>query len=97
MEEQRRVHCREHGDRLPAFVCRHLVRGTGLGFYEPNHTPLSDGEPDERCAWCEACERARQGRGGWDDESEAFAGVTMICDACFEAARIRNRMSTKSA
>ena len=35
-EEQRRVHCHEHGERLPTFVCRHLLRGAGLGFYEPN-------------------------------------------------------------
>jgi hypothetical protein len=95
MDEQRRVHCHEYGERLPTFVCRHLVRGTGLGFYEPN-TDLRR-QPDERCARCEACERVRGGRGGWDDESEAFAGVTMICDACFEAARIRNRLGTEPA
>jgi hypothetical protein len=28
--------------------------------------------------------------GGWDDESEAFAGITLICDLCYEAARVRN-------
>jgi hypothetical protein len=37
MPEARWVHCREHGDRRPAFVCRHLIGGSnGLGFYEPN-------------------------------------------------------------
>jgi hypothetical protein len=40
MDNPRRVHCREHGDRLPTFVCRHLVRGTGLGFYEPTRPPF---------------------------------------------------------
>ena len=97
MEQQRRVHCHEHGERFPTFVCRHLVQGAGLGFYEPNRPPAWDGESRERCAWCGACERVRQDQGGWDDESEAFAGVTMICDACFEAARARNRLETEPA
>jgi hypothetical protein len=96
-EEQRRVHCHVHGERLPTFVCRHLVRGAGLGFYEPDRTSPSGDETGERCAWCAACERVRQDRGGWDDESEAFAGVTLICDACFQAARVRNLLRTEPA
>jgi hypothetical protein len=97
MDKSRRVYCGEHGDRRPTFVCRHLVRGSGLGFYTPIGPPVSDDESDEQCAWCEACEQVRQRQRGWDDESEAFAGVTMICDACFEMSRIRNRLGTETA
>jgi len=67
------------------------VRGQGLGFLEPNREPISADEPDERCAWCADCERVRSQQCGWNDISEAFAGVTMICDLCFDAARSRNR------
>jgi hypothetical protein len=65
------------------------VRGSGLGFLTPNRQPIGD-ESDEQAAWCNECEKVRQIQGGWDDVSEAFAGVTMICDACFEDARRRN-------
>jgi hypothetical protein len=86
----RRVICGEHGERRPTFVCRHLVQGRGVGFITPNQPPKDD-ESGEEAAWCNECEKIRQRQGGWDDISEAFAGVTMICDACFEAARQRNQ------
>src|SRR5690242_14836918 len=89
----RTVHCGQHGDRCPTFVCKHLVRGSSLGFFMPNREPVSPDESDERAAWCADCERVRQEQGGWNDVSEAFAGVTMICDLCFEAARARNQRS----
>ena len=77
-------------------MCRHLVSGTGLGFFQGQ--PLSDGDATEQCAWCDECEEVRIKCGGWTDESEAFAGVTMICDLCFEAARLRNsRLKAKRA
>ena len=83
------VHCREHGERWPTFVCRHLVRGTGRGFIQGQ--PLSDDDSAEQCAWCNECEEVRIKCGGnWTDESEGFAGVTMICDLCFKAALLRN-------
>ena len=91
MSQAQRVHCREHGLRYATFVCRHLVSGNGLGFFAPDRTPISEHESDEQCAWCAECERVRQRQGGWDDVSEAFAGITMICDTCFDAARLRNR------
>jgi hypothetical protein len=84
MGEERVVHCGSHGARRPAFVCRHLVRGSGLGFFAPED-PVDDLQ-----AWCGECERVRERRGGWDDESEGFARITLICDLCYEAARARN-------
>jgi hypothetical protein len=83
------VHCGTHGERRPTFVCRHLVQGAGLGFFQGR--TLSEEDSAEPCAWCDACEKVRIKCGGaWTDESEGFAGVTMICDLCFEAARLRN-------
>jgi hypothetical protein len=83
------VHCGAHGERAPAFVCRHLVRGSNLGFVEPagDHEP---GAVDALTAWCDACEAVRTQQGGWNDESEAFAQVTLICSGCFEVSRGRN-------
>jgi hypothetical protein len=93
MSEARRVYCHEHGERRPTFVCHHLVRGHGLGFYTPSR-PRSRDESNERSAWCGECERVRQEQGAWNDVSEGYARVTMICDSCFEAARLRNQLAT---
>jgi hypothetical protein len=97
MGELRQVYCPEHGSRRPTFLCRHLVRGSGLGFVTPNRPPMSDDESGEQCAWCEECEEVRQRQDGWDDVSEGFAGATMACDVCFEAARKRNLTGRKPA
>jgi hypothetical protein len=69
MQNTKRVECGEHGDRYATFVCRHLVRGVGLGFFESERPPTPD-ESEEQAAWCSACEQIRQRQGGWDDVSE---------------------------
>ena len=86
------IDCSLHGQTRPAFVCRHLVRGDGLGFFSPNRSLISDDESDELQSWCADCERVRQEQGEWNDVSEGYAGITMICDNCFEAARNRNSL-----
>jgi hypothetical protein len=90
MQIPKRVRCREHGERYATFVCQHLVQGSALGFFEPNRAPTSPEESDQQAAWCSKCEHVREQQGGWNDVAEAFAHVTMICDACFEASRRRN-------
>ncbi|HKR66143.1 MAG TPA: hypothetical protein VJZ00_20600 [Thermoanaerobaculia bacterium] len=72
---------------MPAYVCRHLVRGEKLGFFTAE--PPDSEYPD---AWCRDCERVRIAEGGdWNERSEEFAGVTVICSQCYVAARERNR------
>src|SRR2546423_11297000 len=89
------VHCPKHGEKRPASVCQHLVRGSGRGFFTPNRPPTEE-ESAEQAAWCSDCERVRQDERGWNDVSEGYAGVTMICAACFEAARRRNELGKES-
>ena len=84
------MECGVHGDGYATFVCRHLVQGSELGFFEPDRAPASEDESDEQSAWCGECENVRQEQGGWNDVSVAFADITVICDACFEASRRRN-------
>jgi len=92
MDKSRRVNCVQHGERRATFVCKHLVRGAGLGFIIPTPDRVSSkNESDEQCAWCSDCEKVRQEQGGWNDVSEGFAQITMICDNCFEVTRLRNQ------
>ena len=83
---ERIVHCRVHGPVQAAFVCRHLVeqlrnpRPGRIGFFKP---AANDGEPEELQAWCADCDVVLRRVGEWNDESEAFAGVTLICSGCY--------------
>ncbi|WP_165183891.1 hypothetical protein [Caulobacter soli] len=70
-------------------MCQHLVEGVGLGFNEPYGKQDEDAS-DEQAAWCDRCEEARLAGGGWTPQSEAQAGISLICAVCFEASRARN-------
>ncbi len=88
-EPQDRVECPEHGIRDATFVCQHLASGVGSGF----HSGHDDDDPDELWpdAWCDACERVRESEGGgWNDRSQTFAGVRLLCDGCYQRVRDRN-------
>jgi len=84
------VHCGEHGDSEETFVCSHLAKSLHtpepLGFFFAS-TPRGD-------AWCSVCEKVRIAEGGpngdWNDRSEAFAKITLICGGCYDKIRIIN-------
>ncbi len=87
-ESTRTTRCREHGQVREAFVCRHLVNALmepppeRIGFFRPD--PDVGETSDELEGWCAACEVIRRRVGGWNDESEAYAGVTLICSECYD-------------
>ncbi|MFZ6010401.1 MAG: DUF6882 domain-containing protein [Bacteroidota bacterium] len=85
------VICRTHGASRAAFVCQHLNRETYTGFHEAfESNPLIDPDDDHQ-AWCDECERVRSQEGEWNDTSEAFAKIRLICDQCFFEIKRRNQ------
>ena len=86
----RRVECAKHGPQEETFVCCHLVESLRtrkkVGFYYSSE-PRGD-------AWCEACEEVRIREGGetgnWNDRSEAFADIKLLCGACYDEVRKLN-------
>jgi hypothetical protein len=83
-EEQKIVECCTHGDRYPAYVCQHLNLQTPVGFYEPLASdPSITYANDELNAWCDACDGELTRTGEWNEESEAFAQIKLVCDACY--------------
>lgn len=85
-EVKRQVVCDDHGRTAPAYVCKHLVTGKGLGFFAGEET--EEARPD---AWCSKCEKVRIAEGGeWNDRSYDFAGISLICTSCYDQARERN-------
>ncbi len=85
-----KVDCDEHGPQEATFVCCHLAgslrTGKPVGFYNSGE-PCGD-------AWCSACEEVRIREGGetgdWNDRSEAFADITLLCRACYDEIRKLN-------
>lgn len=91
-EGSRFVECDEHGESRPAFVCQHLVRGRNLGWHEPEEYSYDPDDEFAGClnAWCDECEAVREKCDGWNDESESFAGITLLCERCARQAKERN-------
>jgi hypothetical protein len=81
-----KVECGEHGLNHAAFVCQHLAHGVGLGFFcNPNPEDL---RPD---AWCAECNAVMMADGGWNEENEKSARITLLCVKCYDDAKVRNQ------
>ena len=84
------VECSRHGPQQATFVCQHLAQSLTtrerVGFFYARE-PRGD-------AWCSACEEVRIREGGetgdWNDRSEAFASIKLVCGACYEEIRTLN-------
>jgi hypothetical protein len=85
-EGQGVVRCQCHGVSQPAYVCRHLLRGSGAGFHHA-HDP-GNPRPD---AWCDVCDAVLRAHGGeWTDDAQESAGVTLVCGGSYDVIEERN-------
>ena len=85
------VDCGSHGLRRPAFVCQHLDKQSRKGFNEAFETweNMELNNEDDFQAWCDECEKIRIKYNGWNEESEKYAKIVLICENCyFELKRI---------
>lgn len=83
------VECSLHGAQGPAYACRHLNLREPVGFVEGFDPEDPDGGLFH--AWCAACDEVLEREGEWNDRSEAFAGVRLVCRECYAAMRALNR------
>ncbi len=94
-EEERFVECDEHGKQQATYVCQHtvqtLIDKKPRGFWWSNDA--DNPRPD---AWCSECEvKIQETDGEWNDESEAFASIKLLCGACYDKAKEINLGSSK--
>jgi hypothetical protein len=81
------IECHAHGVQEEAFVCEHLAKsldtGEKVGFF------WSGGSRGD--AWCSTCEEVRIREGGinaaWNERSEKFANIKLLCGACYDQLR----------
>ena len=84
------VECREHGPQEETFVCQHLARSLRalepVGFFFARELRGD--------AWCSACEEVRVREGGetgdWNERSEAFVQITLLCGSCYDKVKRLN-------
>ena len=82
MDEEKYVECETHGKQQATFVCLHIIQtlhdGKVRGFWWAGDSDNS--RPD---AWCSECDaKVQEANGEWNDESETFAEVKLLCGAC---------------
>ncbi len=79
------VECGIHEYRRRAFICQHLTTKKIVGFEEAFETyeDMELGDEDDFQAWCTKCEMERQKEDGWNDKSEAFAKIKLVCEKCY--------------
>ena len=83
--KQKTVDCGIHGHRRPAFICKHLDLEKPKGFEEAFETVkgMNLEEDDDFAAWCKECEEYRVNNNGWNEESEKFAEIKLVCEECY--------------
>ena len=81
------IQCERHGLGTKAYVCGHLLKSTGAGFF----FDTGDQEP---VAWCYLCETVRLSNGDWDDDNVTEMGLRLVCMSCYS--EIAKRNQTKS-
>lgn len=87
------MECGSHGFQRPAFVCQHLNLENSIGFEEAmeRHKGMELNENEDLQAWCNECEKVRVKYGEWNEESEKFAKIKLICENCyFEMKELNN-------
>ena len=84
-EEPDEIECERHGTAQIAYVCQHLIGGSGLGFFHSDNGPYPD-------AWCSACDEVMMRTGHWTAQAEKFAGIQVVCHRCYINIRRRNRV-----
>jgi hypothetical protein len=79
--ELRKVECNNHGLSVATFVCQHLTKIDKVGFNEAFASDPNNLE--EFQAWCDECEKIRVIENGWNDKSERFAKIELLCHKCY--------------
>lgn len=83
--KQKTVDCGIHGYRRPAFICQHINLKKITGFEESFETTkgMELFEDEDFGAWCDDCEKIRIKYNGWNEMSEEFSKIKLVCEECY--------------
>ena len=90
-DEQQYVECFTHEKQQATYVCQPIVQSLRDGIpreFWPTESEPGNLRPD---SWCNKYEEMIISTGEeWNDESEEFAGITLLCGACYDRANAMN-------
>ena len=82
------IACDTHGNQRTAFVCHHILQS----IQDRQPRGFIWGRDEEGCvnAYCDECEGYLESHGGeWNEITEAFADIKLVCEGCaIEAAQL---------
>lgn len=93
MEEQRYVHCHEHGEQTYGLICKHLFESCStqqpVGFHE--FDVEDTGRPD---AWCNDCEDAWEKTSTEEEREQWFLDCDhkIVCVLCWDKVKEFNQI-----
>ncbi len=91
-QENKKVHCSQHGETNPAYACCHLVSSLRDGV-ERGLVFVRD-DDNQYNGWCGECDEFFMANGEeWNDRTEGFAKISLICEGCFERLIKMNNVS----
>jgi len=73
------INCSEHGERVAAVVCTHLLheRDRVLGFVE------NSSDPEDLQGWCRGCETVYAKEGDLTPAFREFNDFRLVCSTCY--------------
>jgi hypothetical protein len=81
------VECGEHGSRVSAVVCRHLLAvAPRAGFVE------NSDDPNDLQAWCHACEALFEAEGDKTEAFRVFNDFAVVCVSCYRECQLRHSL-----
>ena len=81
--EEQRVHCHQHGPTKPAYACCHSIVSLRDG--SKRGLIFVRDEDGQYNGWCDECDKFLMSHGEeWNDETEGFAKIGLLCEVCFE-------------
>ena len=74
------IGCGEHGERVSAVVCKHMLRGQPA----PAGVVENSNDPHDLQAWCYLCEDKFQQEGDMTEAFREFNGMAIVCVVCYD-------------
>lgn len=88
-----KIICKIHGEMDYALVCKHLVTQTpddpSVNVYLASEDE-SDETSNVQNLWCQECDEVLLEEGEWNDKSESFANIQVVCVQCLESIKTKN-------
>lgn len=95
VSEKDNIKCEIHGNQGYGLVCQHLNSNEeNNGFWEPFDSEFDkEYEDGELNGWCNKCDEVLMKEGEWNENSESFAQIKLVCKSCYFEIKKKNKLN----